>query len=110
MFNQKVTKEKWQQRINQPQIDYINIYEKTVSRMQAFPQLETDNQEGQEFYGSAALYDSYLDRQIASASKAEAASHKESNYNQTSTSYNPALLENLKLALTAARFVPTQNF
>lgn len=101
MYNQKVTKESWQKAISQPQIDYINIYQK--SRMGSFPQLEED--EGQEFYGAASLYDSYLEKQIACVPQAEPVSSRPPQQLNTA-----ALVENLKLALTAARFVPGRKF
>jgi len=61
MYNQKVIKQYHQECIGYPQIDSINIYEKSVKRLNTFPLLEEEIEEDNVFHGKATAYDAYLD-------------------------------------------------
>lgn len=68
MYNQKVINKYHQECISYPQIDYINIYEKSVKRLLSFPDLEEEIEEDNVFHGKANHYDTYLESQMKSIS------------------------------------------
>ena len=73
MYHKKVTKKRHQDAIYPPEIQYMNIYKKSVPRLSCFELItdefeKTDNYSAEEdiddFHGDATEYDAYLDSQI----------------------------------------------
>lgn len=100
MYNQKVTKPKQQKWISCPNLDYINIYEKTVRRMTCFPKLDIESKDEDDFYGTATQYDTYLDKQLKTCSSNPELDNGESFSLQ---------VDFKQLNLAAATFVPVSQ-
>jgi hypothetical protein len=72
MFQKKVTKKKQFESVQQPEVNYMNIYTQSVRRLSCFESITTKDeeleiedetyQEGGYFYGDATAYELQLDK------------------------------------------------
>lgn len=72
MFQKKVTKKKQFESVEQPEVNYMNIYTQSVKRLSCFENITTKDvgsdsedetyQEGGYFYGDATAYELQLDK------------------------------------------------
>ena len=65
MYQKKVTKKRHQDAIFPPEIQYMNIYKKSVPRLSCFASITDKTSESDDdfdyFHGDATEYDAYLD-------------------------------------------------
>lgn len=81
MYQKKVNKKKYIDLVEQPNVQYINIYAHgNVPRLHCFQKItdsapylldeEDDDNEGGYFYGDSTAYEQHLDKQLGKCNKA----------------------------------------
>lgn len=109
VFQKKVTKRRHQDILGGPEIQYMNIYKKTLKRLDAFEEMtdefnsDNESEEDELFFGDATAYEQYLDSQIKSMNQQDQA-NKETYQNQQ---YNGGYQTNFNLSQLS--FKPTQS-